>query len=1096
METGNVDSMKNNIDGLIGSLSNATFDIHADLTVVMESFAKGHITASMLEDMVRTEHARSLMLRKMTASMKVQLEEVFVMVEKVADSGEACIKHVQQSMDSNKEADSGVNIKELGKQINSIYTDFSDVMQTIDSMDVMVRVPAVKVSETIGKLQSHIETKLAAPGAQARRLSAAVKYDYAAREQHMPNNKGAPTDSSVGGRSGSLAATIVEGDVDTTLADTQEDETFPGSAQVVDMYASPADNIGSKPSTAGLMRVKAVTTQNTQTDLTQDERTLSPSRQPVALAAPVSPTAFIDNFDTLLIKGSRASGSTKEIDKARKLIQERQAELQIREDKLAEQQSILDSRADELRRVAQKVVQHESEAQRQMKQIHEMVREGVQKELAKLGGGSASADSKPVVAEGDVTEASRLTDADPEDTKSFLEASLRNAQAGHSIADASLSKSVHSDLELQDPAHRENLSPLVMEGGGFDALRTKSQNGSRPATPEFKLDSLKSSSPVYNPSGANSIPGSLVLQSRTDMGTFGGMGRANIQDSGYMSPVNIPPPEKPKAIPDMIVIFPPKTVNKGTSTDDLIMAGGGFNSAVLPGTSQIQHSKILITSRHGGHSVKKEPMSDMLLGDSLTLGTEQVSTAEASVDPNMRADLPTVHAQDGLITRTYRHIPARDIRNEVMQSENPLLLLYHEYKDCLSDVFRGPFLDAASGASQLKVQHTFHKLFSNILPDMRKLDSSSSIVLKELTLCEEMTNSMIVVSGSGEVPDALYHRSLRQMFIKFGEIESLKLWVEIQLGQYRTIFERVNALHIAMIPNMLKASDAFEEAYQVFVSCSGRSVEAHSRFTALKNRCKRYKIGMENTNNNQFGGHEGMVNMHAFAQLQEEVQSLRADLAEAEEENEELNLEVFKQMQEGDRTPGALLFFAALHDPVTISVLQQVTLQLKALKGFSDATEHIDFTALRKRLQVCLSCVPNVERFVSRYSALHKKWCTNRLGLFTMKAQVGGSSDAVNLCPMCSNDPSKFAPPGGAMKRRSEAAALKEHRREHGAPTHEQIAAVKHQQQVQMNQFAAKKGGKHKHGTLQMDSMTDSMASMGSRSMSEHTLPSVKNIPN
>ena len=123
-----------------------------------------------------------------------------------------------------------------------------------------------------------------------------------------------------------------------------------------------------------------------------------------------------------------------------------------------------------------------------------------------------------------------------------------------------------------------------------------------------------------------------------------------------------------------------------------------------------------------------------------------------------------------------------------------------------------------------------------------------------------------------------------------------------------------------------------------------------------------------------------------------------------------MNVEVFRVMQETDRTPGALLFFAALHDPVVVSVLQQLVLQLTLLKGFSDGSAHVDFPEVRKRLQVCLSCVPSVDRLVQRYSGLHKKWTQNRLGVFTNRGLSGGSSDATNLCPLCNNDPAVFSP--------------------------------------------------------------------------------------
>jgi len=166
---------------------------------------------------------------------------------------------------------------------------------------------------------------------------------------------------------------------------------------------------------------------------------------------------------------------------------------------------------------------------------------------------------------------------------------------------------------------------------------------------------------------------------------------------------------------------------------------------------------------------------------------------------------------------------------------------------------------------------------------------------------------------------------------------------------------------------------------------------------------------------------EASVSLDDAIALEIEVERLTRELGQAEEEIDDLNLEVFRVMQEADRTPAALLFFSALHDPVLLSVLQQLVLQLTQLKGFTDGSAHVDFLEVRKRLQVCLSCAPSIERLVQRYSVLHKKWTANRLGVFTNRGLTGGSGDATNLCPMCNNDPSLFsaAPrPGPARRER------------------------------------------------------------------------------
>ena len=205
-------------------------------------------------------------------------------------------------------------------------------------------------------------------------------------------------------------------------------------------------------------------------------------------------------------------------------------------------------------------------------------------------------------------------------------------------------------------------------------------------------------------------------------------------------------------------------------------------------------------------------------------------------------------------------------------------------------------------------------------------------------------------------------------------------------------------------------------------------MEIQNRSDALKEKCGRYRLADPDTwrrlgssssmGLGLYGGGVGGpgsrsdsgLSLAEAIDLEETVRRLEQELQEARDEAEDMNVEVFRVMQESDRTPGALLFFAALHDPVVVSVLQQLVLQLTLLKGFSDGSAHVDFPEVRKRLQVCLSCVPSVDRLVQRYSGLHKKWTQNRLGVFTNRGLSGGSSDATNLCPLCNNDPAVFSP--------------------------------------------------------------------------------------
>ena len=179
---------------------------------------------------------------------------------------------------------------------------------------------------------------------------------------------------------------------------------------------------------------------------------------------------------------------------------------------------------------------------------------------------------------------------------------------------------------------------------------------------------------------------------------------------------------------------------------------------------------------------------------------------------------------------------------------------------------------------------------------------------------------MIVVKGTGDISDHLYMRSLKELFHYFGEIESLKLWVDVQLAEFRNVFERVDALGILNLPSLIDTSTPAYQAYQAanVIFLAQAVLMRRLPFQSLKLRCEKYDIA---------AGHDpamlagrtsvgdGEVDVEEFLNLKDEVEQLRSLLREAEEETEELNVEVFRVMQEKDRTPGALMFFTSCKIP-------------------------------------------------------------------------------------------------------------------------------------------------------------------------------------
>lgn len=166
-----------------------------------------------------------------------------------------------------------------------------------------------------------------------------------------------------------------------------------------------------------------------------------------------------------------------------------------------------------------------------------------------------------------------------------------------------------------------------------------------------------------------------------------------------------------------------------------------------------------------------------------------------------------------------------------------------------------------------------------------------------------------------------------------------------------------------------------------------------------KKKKKKPKIEFDDQTSVGMGAPEGY--QQELQELRNEIEELKEQLAEAKEEFEDQEVEMLELLQERDRSPDALLFFAIMHDPSYMQNLQQLVLQVKHLRTFADGTGHMDFITLRKRLQVCCVLTPSLEKLCERYALMYQKWSNFRLNWFSARKLNGGSADAFNSCPLC-----------------------------------------------------------------------------------------------
>jgi hypothetical protein len=230
-------------------------------------------------------------------------------------------------------------------------------------------------------------------------------------------------------------------------------------------------------------------------------------------------------------------------------------------------------------------------------------------------------------------------------------------------------------------------------------------------------------------------------------------------------------------------------------------------------------------------------------------------------------------------------------------------------------------------------------------------------------------------------------------------------------------FVQVNSMNVGGVQNNGAGTSFFQSQQQLNTSYS--VISANSSHPAMNDNNNN---GM-NVNNQQ----------HVIHALQE-------DLKAAEEEIEDLEMEMISLLKEKDKTPGSILFFSLLNDASFIPNLQQLLIQFKFLKQFLDYSISMDYVTLRKRLQVCLVIMPSIDKLIEKYSKLYKQWSFYRLNWFHERKIRGSASDGMHYCPLCYSDLSEQS----EESKKEKGNLLHQH--------HHQRRGVRQQQQQQQQQ--------------------------------------------
>ena len=308
----------------------------------------------------------------------------------------------------------------------------------------------------------------------------------------------------------------------------------------------------------------------------------------------------------------------------------------------------------------------------------------------------------------------------------------------------------------------------------------------------------------------------------------------------------------------------------------------------------------------------------------------------------------------------------------------------------------------------------------NILDSILKVSLDCDQMLETMQDCENITETLVsmVDATPNHLQVKIFTTRLQDLHGMLGEIEANKIMVDLILHEYRTMFERINGISAHEMSNLMKESEDFRYNYKYFLACQGKTAELNQRLSACRKRCAQYSLqpmqrahrpsmtSSHPTKDERRGGvNDAGLDPYIEASLLTEIEDLRQMLKDQAEEAHcdviELQQDLFEAQQKTDTTPGALLFFSTMHDPSIVENLQQMLLQVANVKRMLFGNEHVDFMTLKKRIQVCVTLCPSIEKLLDKYFQLYKKWSASRLHAFKDRNLTGGAADVQQTCPCC-----------------------------------------------------------------------------------------------
>jgi hypothetical protein len=163
---------------------------------------------------------------------------------------------------------------------------------------------------------------------------------------------------------------------------------------------------------------------------------------------------------------------------------------------------------------------------------------------------------------------------------------------------------------------------------------------------------------------------------------------------------------------------------------------------------------------------------------------------------------------------------------DILTSSNPLATIYYHFESYLSDSDRIRLYQISNATEKTNKtnDNMLSKLFRTISPQIDRLHSAASKAIATVQKAQAISSDLIVLICSGEHSNNQFKGAAQEMYRLMGEVEVVKLWIDMQLLQYRSIFESYIALNLNTFSSSPEINNEYQEVYNTYISCQSVSV--------------------------------------------------------------------------------------------------------------------------------------------------------------------------------------------------------------------------------------------------------------------------------